>query len=280
MRMKVAMPIVAIIVTILAITSITSTVSTIYASQIPLAKAILPPSPPVSRTLTPSFGNIYLAWISNDTGHSNVLFAKSTDGGRTFSKTIFLNSPNTGKIVNANVFTALTGSDVYITWWTNKGSSGHIFRPVFRASHDNGNTFGKIVMVNSSSSTTGVGQDAGAPIVTPKVQSPVIGALIATSGKNVYMTWPSNSTGHWNVLFAKSTNAGITFRTLYTLSSPNNGKTADFGTNIGASGNDVYVYWWTNKSGKFEPVFRASHDNGNTFGNILKLNSTSGGVSK
>jgi hypothetical protein len=151
MRMKVAMSIVAIIITILAITSITSTVSTIYASQIPLAKAILPPSPPVSRTLTPSSGNIYLAWISNDTGHSNVLFAKSTDGGRTFSKTIFLNSPNTGKIVNANVFTALTGRDVYITWWTNKGSSGHIFRPVFRASHDNGNTFGNILKLNSTS---------------------------------------------------------------------------------------------------------------------------------
>ena len=134
-------------------------------------------------------------------------------------------------------------------------------------------------MVNSSS-TAGVGQEAGAPIVTPKVQSPVIGALTATSGKNVYMTWPSNSTGHWNVLFAKSTDAGITFKTLYILSSPNIGKTADFGTNIGASESNIYVYWWTNKTGKFEPVFRASHDNGNTFGNIIKLNSTSGGVSK
>ncbi len=269
--------VIIVTITILAITSITST---IYANQIPLAKALLPPSPPVSRALPPSSGNIYLAWISNDTGHSNVLFAKSGDAGRTFSKTIFLSSPNTGKIImNANVFTAITGSNVYVTWWTNKGSSGHIFRPVFRASHDNGNTFGKIIMVNSSS-TAGVGQEAGAPIVTPKVQSPVIGALTATSGKNVYMTWPSNSTGHWNVLFAKSTDAGNTFKTLYTLSSPNTGKTADFGTNIGASGSNIYVYWWTNKTGKFEPVFRASHDNGNTFGNIIKLNSTSGGVSK
>jgi hypothetical protein len=86
--------------------------------------------------------------------------------------------------------------------------------------------------------------------------------------------------GHWNVFFAKSTDAGNTFKTLYTLSSPNTGKTADFGTNIGASGSNIHVYWWTNKTGKFEPVFRAGHDNGNTFGNIIKLNSTSGGVSK
>jgi hypothetical protein len=90
--------------------------------------------------LPPSSGNIYLAWISNDTGHSNVLFAKSGHAGRTFSKTIFLSSPNTGKIMNANVFTAITGSNVYVTWWTNKGSSGDIFRPVFRTSYDNGNT--------------------------------------------------------------------------------------------------------------------------------------------
>ena len=142
------MSILAIIVTLLAITSI---ISTIYANQIPLAKGIIPPSPPVSRALPPSSGNIYLAWISNDTGHSNVLFAKSGDAGRTFSKTIFLNSPNTGKIMNANVFTAITGGDVYVTWWTNKGISGHIFRPVFRASHDNGNTFGNIIKLNSTS---------------------------------------------------------------------------------------------------------------------------------
>ncbi|HMH09940.1 MAG TPA: hypothetical protein VK553_04480 [Candidatus Nitrosopolaris rasttigaisensis] len=42
--------------------------------------------------------------------------------------------------MNANVFTAITGSNVYVTWWTNKGSSGDIFRPVFRTSYDNGNT--------------------------------------------------------------------------------------------------------------------------------------------
>ncbi len=238
------------------------------------------PRPAVSKGINPSSGNIYLAWISNDTGHSNVLFAKSADAGKTFSKTIFLNSPNTGKTINANVFTAVTGNNVYVTWWTNKGSSALIFRPVVRASNDSGITFGKIIMLNSSSSAAGLALGAGAPIVAPKVQQPVIGAPLATSGNNVYMAWPSNSTGHWNVLFAKSADSGKTFKTLYVLSSPNNGKTADFGTNIGASGSHVFVYWWTNKTGKFEPVFRASNDNGNTFANIIKLNSTSGGVSR
>ena len=246
----------------------------------PAMQLQLPPQAPKPAVLQSSSGNIFLAWISNDTGHSNVLFAKSADAGKTFSKTVFLNSPNNGKTLNANVFTAVIGNNLYVTWWTNKGSPANIFKPVVRVSNDNGATFGKIIMLNSSSTTAGSVLGAGAPIVAPKVQQPVIGAPLATSDNNVYMAWPSNSTGHWNVLFAKSADAGKTFKTLYVLSSPNNGKTADFGANIGASGSHVFVYWWTNKTGKFEPVFRASDDYGNTFANIIRLNSTSGGISK
>jgi hypothetical protein len=33
---------------------------------------------------------------------------------------------------------------------------------------------------------------------------------MALSGNNLYMAWPNNDTGHWNVFFAKSTDAGKT----------------------------------------------------------------------
>ncbi|MFZ0514557.1 MAG: hypothetical protein WAM14_23335 [Candidatus Nitrosopolaris sp.] len=36
----------------------------------------------------------------------------------------------------------------------------------------------------------------------------------------------------------------------------------------------VFVTWWTNKTGTDMPVFRASNDNGNTFGKTMMLNST------
>ena len=63
------------------------------------------------------------------------------------------------------------------------------------------------------------------------------------------------------------------------ISSHNPGNVTDEDVNIAASGSSVYVSWWTNKTGSFEPVFRASTDSGNTFGKIIKLNSTAGGTS-
>lgn len=99
-------------------------------------------------------------------------------------------------------------------------------------------------------------------------------APITTSGNNLYMAWPNNDTGHWNVFFAKSTDGGRTLKTMM-ISSPNKGHIIDQNTQISASGPNVYVTWWTNKTGTLMPVFRASNDNGNTFGRIVMLNSTS-----
>ena len=40
---------------------------------------------------------------------------------------------------------------------------------------------------------------------------------------------------------------------------------------IAASGDNVYVTWWDNKTGNWEIYFRASTDNGATFANISML---------
>jgi hypothetical protein len=96
---------------------------------------------------------------------------------------------------------------------------------------------------------------------------------IATSGSNVYMAWPNNDTGHWNIFFAKSTDGGKTLKTMM-ISAPNKGNTINQNTEISASASDVYVTWWSNKTGVLMPVFRASNDNGDTFGKTIMLNST------
>lgn len=43
---------------------------------------------------------------------------------------------------------------------------------------------------------------------------------------------------------------------------------------IAVSEDNVYVAWWTNKSGNNEVLFRASNDNGATFGNEINLSNT------
>ncbi len=103
----------------------------------------------------------------------------------------------------------------------------------------------------------------------------VVKAPIATSGNNVYTAWPNNDTGHWGVFFAKSMDGGKTLGKTIMLSAPNKGSIVHLNVDIAASGSNVLVTWWTNKTGVIMPVFKASNDSGHTFGKTMTLNSTS-----
>jgi hypothetical protein len=48
---------------------------------------------------------------------------------------------------------------------------------------------------------------------------------------------------------------------------------------IATSGDNVYIAWWTNKTGNNEVMFRASTDNGATFGNKTNLSNSKGAES-
>jgi hypothetical protein len=101
-------------------------------------------------------------------------------------------------------------------------------------------------------------------------------APIATSGNNVYVTWWTNKSGDWEVMFKASTDGGKTFSNKMNLSnSPN---TQSQNASIAASGNNVYVTWWERNATSNEPVLRVSNDNGKTFGEKIMLlsNTTSG----
>jgi hypothetical protein len=95
---------------------------------------------------------------------------------------------------------------------------------------------------------------------------------IATSGDNVYLVWPDNKTGNWEIFFKASSDGGKTFGSKINLS---NDTTRSADGSIAAEGNNVYVTWWNtnNQTGMREPVFRASEDNGKTFGERLMLSS-------
>jgi hypothetical protein len=48
------------------------------------------------------------------------------------------------------------------------------------------------------------------------------------------------------------------------------------GGTIAVSGSNVYTSWWNNKTGDFEVMFRASADNGHTFGPKINLSNSPG----
>jgi hypothetical protein len=105
-------------------------------------------------------------------------------------------------------------------------------------------------------------------------------APVAVSGNNIYTAWNNASTSlHGDaIFFTKSTDGGKTFSNAMVLSPPNTNPKVSVirnNVNIDAGGSTVAVTWWTNETGALNPVIRTSTDNGNTFGNLIRLNSTS-----
>src|SRR5919197_5781512 len=48
---------------------------------------------------------------------------------------------------------------------------------------------------------------------------------------------------------------------------------------IATSGDNVYIAWWTNKTGNFEVMFKASTDGGKTFGDKINLSNSTNSAS-
>ena len=108
---------------------------------------------------------------------------------------------------------------------------------------------------------------------------------VAVSGSNIYAAWNNASAAlHGEgIFFTKSNDGGKTFAKTMVLSPPNTNPKINVvygNVTISASGSNVVVTWWTNETGALNPVMRISSDGGNTFANLVRLNSTSGGINK
>ena len=96
-----------------------------------------------------SGNNVYLAWPSNKTGNSEVMFRASSDGGKTFGDKVNLSNSSKSESVNAQI--AAAGSSVYVTWWERNATSNE---PLLRVSNDNGKTFAPPLMLTSGTTTS------------------------------------------------------------------------------------------------------------------------------
>jgi hypothetical protein len=95
--------------------------------------------------------NVYIVWWSNKTGNDETMFRASADRGETFGDKINL-SNSTERSVDAEI--AAEGDSVYVTWWEETVDGENESRqPVFRASANNGETFGETFVVTSNTTT-------------------------------------------------------------------------------------------------------------------------------
>src|SRR5256712_177214 len=97
-----------------------------------------------------SDGTVFLVWTDNASGDSEILFAKSTDGGNSFgtavSTPIFV-SNNDGESLNPRLV-GLGASNVYVVWQDSTSDSPGI---LFANSTDGGNSFGTPISVSGNS---------------------------------------------------------------------------------------------------------------------------------
>jgi hypothetical protein len=217
---------------------------------------------PIAATAT-SGDNVYVVWNSNKTGNWEIMFRASTDGGNTFDDKINLSNTTNGRSDMQSV--AASGNNVFVLWCDDMTGEMEIY---MKKSTDNGKTFGNATIIKSVGTLpTNIkylpysGQETSDTIA--------IDTRIALSGNNTYTSWWDNKTGNWEVLYARSTDAGETFENTINLS--NSSTTDSARSELAANGNNVYLTWWETNQTSNTPVIRASNDNGATFGPRLML---------
>jgi hypothetical protein len=99
--------------------------------------------------------------------------------------------------------------------------------------------------------------------------TPVLLVPIAISDDNIYLAWPTNKTGNYEVMFRASTDGGATFTDKINLSNSTDAESQD--VQIAADNDNVIITWWERNATSNEPVVAISTDNGTTFAPIMKL---------
>src|SRR6266498_2014391 len=197
-----------------------------------------------------SDNNIYLTWWDNKTGNNEVFFAANIDGGKTFGKEINLSNAKGG---SADSQISAQGNNVYVTWWDNKTGDWQEFSKV---SNDNGKTFGDAVALKS------IGNSHVKTLKAPPSDTISVDTVVSSSGNNEYVVWWDNTTGNWDVSFAKSSDGGKTFGDLINIS--NSPDARSVGARMVTQGNNVYIAWIDIdiNTGQKQVLFRASNDSG------------------
>jgi predicted secreted protein with PEFG-CTERM motif len=202
-----------------------------------------------SQQFAVSGNDVCVVWQATATGKYQILFAKSTDGGATFTTPVNL-SNNLGDSSYPKVL--VSGNNIYVTWAftvTNKD-----YDILFTKSADGGATFTTPVNLSNTVGDTGLPQ-------------------MTMSGDNIYITWENNGLGNFDVFVAKSADSGNTFSAPVNVSK--NPKPSG-APQIVASGNVVYVVWMDNTPGNYDIFVAKSTDNASTFETPVNVSNTAG----
>jgi hypothetical protein len=194
-----------------------------------------------------SSGNLYLVWEDARNGNYSIYFAKSTNGGSTWSANVKVSDTLSDARSPSLVVDSV--GNLYVAWTDNRGG---YWDDYVAKSTNGGAIWSASVKVNNDTSTTTNGRPP---------------ALAVDNSDNLYLVW-TTANGGYDLYSAKSTNGGVTWSAgvkindvagQVWLSSPP-GLTAD------ASGT-LYTIWNDTRdfAGKSHIYFSKSTDGGSTW---------------
>ena len=203
--------------------------------------------------------NVYVVWVVvTASGNLDIFFARSTDGGQTFSEPDNISEENAGFSFNPQI--SSEGNNVYVVW-AEATASGN-FDIFFSFSNDGGQTF---------SDPNNISEENAGFSFNPQISS---------EGNNVYVVWEDetdSTPGNRDIFFSFSNDGGQTFSEPDNLSEENT--ESSFEQQISSEGNNVYVVWREdipNPVNDDDIFFSFSHDGGQTFSEPDNISENSG----
>jgi hypothetical protein len=219
---------------------------------------------PGSFRIAATGNNVYVAWIGGAGDHGEcpddgiLEFVRSTNSGSSFGSVnrIVLNLCNPrGLDLEA------TGSNVYLAWSDRPFETACAINLrcndiLFLRSTDNGANFGSIKNLSNNDGTA----------ENPQMD---------LHGNNVYIVWQDtlHTPGNFDILFRVSTNNGSTFASTKNLSN-NAGDSTN--AQISSVSDAVRIVWQDDTLGDSDIFFKASGNEGATFGSTKNLSNNDG----
>ena len=205
----------------------------------------LSPTKILSSVDVDSSGNPYLVWSDYRTGHLNIRFSKSTNGGASFIQSIIVDSASVNEY-SPKIKVSSNGEQVFVAWVTLYG----------------GGTTADSAKLFFSRST-----DAGGSFLPPQHiggiterQQYAFSFDISESGDTVAFVWQNNTLPNERLFFSSSVDSGVTFSSR-NLVDPTASK--QFQPSLSLNEDSVYIAYTDDRNSNWD-IFMATTQISNT----------------
>jgi len=186
---------------------------------------------------------VFVVWEDDRDGeleNHQIYFSRSMTAGETWlDADRLLELDFEGRSMSLGPEIIAVGEDLYVTWFDNANGAFDIF---VASSGDNGESWRDPVRADSDE-----------PAGSAYSAWPQIGA---TEAGKVYVVWEDSRNGASDIYFARSENAGSSFKEDTRLDGGDAaGLNASFAPRLSADGDEVYVVWHDERNGEGRDVF-------------------------